>query len=182
MSPKSSASRLSRTAAFMIILALISACSTRNETIPYSTQSPPSTPFVAEQPLVPEVAILTATPQSDTCASVEQLLPETAEARTIADTILNSMILTSGIQEPVQVTQIGFVDRLDGWVILQARFSNYLEPGIFLGQLNPEGGYTQHTIWGGPASSNKQISDYFQQQVPQAPATLLTCMKANATF
>jgi hypothetical protein len=183
----------------LILLALclspISAC----VPAPLITQSP-SPPSAGTIKIGTETLLdITATPVSSPtgellsgidvaldCAGVETIDPVSAEAQAALSTLLAYHQEANGGQlqpdTPFEFAEVRTVVRQADWILVQASFSHYLEPGIFLLKRIPQGFEYDRTLWGGQAENATELRRQMVQNNLDVPPELLACFQIAEWF
>jgi hypothetical protein len=116
-----------------------------------------------------EIGPVASTPSG--CSAVEVIDP----ASPAGQAIIEDLLANEAFPPDARMEQASLIDRFEGWVIFTGNITNY-ETGIFLMRPTADGGNELVTVWGGIAEDgDEQIRDYFREQAPDAPPTLIDC-------
>lgn len=134
----------------------------------------------------------TGTPAADTsavgetCAEVTRIAANSAEGQAIGQAILDA--LPAGqppdLQQlaPFEFDEIQSIEQIGDRVVVQASFTQGLEPAILVLH-QTAAGYRYDTVgWAGQAGSVSQIREALRRELPDVPAALVDCLQISDWF
>lgn len=120
----------------------------------------------------------------DKCSVVDRIAPGSPQGEEIEHFTLSSILLAhpeAEVYEP-SIEDVRSIDRLEGWILVQASFTAALEPGIFALKQEPDGYSGLRVAWAGQAESSDQLLQEIRSVVPELPAPLVECLRPAEWF
>lgn len=132
------------------------------------------------------LSVVAVKPEGQQCQNVIALKPSSAEAQAVLSAVLAHQLETNVgellPETPFKIAEVQTIMRQGDWVLVQASFSAYLEPGIFLLKRTSQGFDYDRMVWGGQADSAADLRLQLIEENADVPQELLDCFEIAGWF